>query len=294
MADPQTVALLGTGRMGAGMGRRLLAAGLRVRAWNRSAERARPLADAGATVAASPAEAASGADTVLTMLADGGVVEAAMTGPSGALAGLGDGALWVQSSTIGVADTERLERLAGEHGVVFVDAPVLGTRQPAEEGKLTVFASGPDQARERCAPLFGAIATRTMWIGPAGAGTRLKLVVNTWLNGLLSALAETIALAEAIGADPERFLEAIEGGPMGAAYARLKGSLMISGEYPTSFTVDLALKDVRLALEAAAERGLELAALRTIAGLYGKAIELGRGGDDMAAIYEAVRPQRSG
>jgi 3-hydroxyisobutyrate dehydrogenase len=292
MAEPRTVALLGTGRMGAAMGRRLLAAGLRVRAWNRSPERARPLAEAGAVLAASPAEAARGADTVLTMLADGGAVEAAMTGPSGALAGLDEGALWVQSSTVGVADTERLARLAADHGVVFVDAPVLGTRQPAEEGKLTVFASGPDQARERCAPLFEAIATRIMWIGPAGAGTRLKLVVNTWLNGLLSALAETIALARAIGADPELFLEAIEGGPMGAPYARLKGNLMISGEYPASFTVDLALKDVRLALEAARERGLDLPVLRTIAGLYGEAIELGHGGDDMAAIYEAVRPDR--
>ena len=216
-----------------------------------------------------------------------------MTGASGALAGLGDGALWVQSSTIGVADTERLGGLAAEHGVVFVDAPVLGTRQPAEEGRLTVLASGPDQARERCAPLFEAIGTRTMWLGPAGAGTRLKLVVNTWLNGLLSALAETIALARAIGTDPERFLETIEGGPMGPAYARLKVDLMISGEYPTSFRADLALKDVRLALEAARERGLELPALGTIAGLYGKAIELGHGGDDMAAIYEAVRPDRA-
>jgi 3-hydroxyisobutyrate dehydrogenase len=293
MADRETVALLGTGGMGAAMGRRLLAAGLGVRAWNRTPERARPLADAGATVASSPAEAVRGAGIALTMLADGPAVEAVMTGPDGALAGLDEGALWIQASTIGVHETEGLQRLAAQQGVVFVDAPVLGTRQPAEEGRLTVLASGPDQARDRCAPVFDAIGNRTLWVGPAGNGTKLKLVANTWLNGLLAGLAETIAMARAIGVDPALFLDAIEGGPMGSAYARLKGNLMISGEYPASFPVTLALKDVRLALEAAAEQGLDLEVVRTIAGLYETAIRLDHGGDDMAAIYEATRPDRA-
>ncbi len=291
MAKRETIALLGTGMMGSGMGRNLLDAGFAVRAWNRTSAKAEALAALGATVARSPAEAASGAGILLTMLADGEAVEAAVAGPPGALAALGDGALWVQSSTIGVDDTTRLARLARQHGVGFVDAPVLGTRLPAEQGELTVLASGPETARERCEPVFDAIGSRTIWLGQAGAGTRLKLVVNTWLNGILAALASTIALARALDVDPEQFLSTIEGSPLGTAYARMKGDLMIAGDYPTSFTVTLAAKDVRLALEAAAEHGADLPVLRVIADLYRDAIDRGLGGADMAAIYEATRPR---
>lgn len=291
MPGRETIALLGTGTMGAAMGRNLLGAGFAVRAWNRTSSKAQPLAERGAIVAASPAEAAGGAGILLTMLADGEAVEAAVAGPSGALAALGDGAVWVQSSTVGLDDTERLARLARQHGVGFVDAPVIGTRQPAEKGELTVLASGPEPALQRCKPVFDAIGSRTIWLGEAGAGTRLKLVVNTWITGLVATLASTIALASALGVDPEQFLSTIEGGPTGPPYARMKGDLMAAGEYPTSFKVTLAAKDVRLALEAAAEHGADLPLLRVIADLFRGAIKRGLGEADMAAIYEATRPR---
>lgn len=291
MQARETVALLGTGMMGAGMGRNLLRAGFEVRAWNRTAAKAEPLASDGATVATSPAEAAAGAGIVVTMLADGAAVEAAMTGPSGALGALGDGSVWMQSSTVGVDDTERLAGLAGRHGVEFVDAPVLGTRQPAEQGELTVLASGPERALQRCEPVFDAIGARTLRLGEAGAGTRLKLVVNSWIIGLLGALASTIALARSLGVDPEQFLATIEGGAMGSAYARIKGDLMAAGDYPTSFAVTLAQKDTRLALEAAARHGTDLPLLRVVDGLFDEAIARGLGGADMAAVYEATRPR---
>src|SRR6266540_4042181 len=240
--------------------------------------------------AASPAEAVSGAGIVLTMLADGEAIEATMAGPSGALAALGDGAVWVQSSTVGVDDTERLAAMAGQRGIQFVDAPVLGTRQPAEKGELTVLASGPGSARERCQPVLDAIGSRTLWLGEAGAGTRLKLVVNTWILGLVGALASTIALARTLGVAPEQFLGTIEGSPMGTAYARTKGNLMAAGEYPTSFSLTLADKDVRLAMAAAAAGGADLPLLRVVDDLCREAIERGLGDADMAAIYEATRP----
>jgi 3-hydroxyisobutyrate dehydrogenase len=291
MRQRETIALLGTGIMGAAIGRNLLRAGFPVRAWNRTAAKAAPLAEEGATVAAPPAEAASGAGILLTMLADGQAVEAAVAGPSGALPALGEGALWVQSSTVGVRDTERLAALAREHEVGFVDAPVLGTRQPAEKGELIILASGPEWTRERCEPVFDAIGSQTRWLGEAGAGTRLKLVVNAWLNGLVAALASTIALARALGVDPEQFLATIEGGVLGVPYARIKGDLMVARDYPTSFALALAAKDVRLALEAAAEHGLDLPVMRVIADLYREAIEQGLGGADVAAVYEATRPR---
>jgi 3-hydroxyisobutyrate dehydrogenase len=287
----ETIALLGTGIMGAAIGRNLLRAGFDVRAWNRTSAKAAPLGEDGATLAGSPAEAASGAGIVVTMLADGRAVEAAMTGPSGALGALGDDALWVQSSTVGVDDTEYLAKLARQHGVGFVDAPVLGTRQPAERGELTVLASGPQPARDRCQQVFDAIGSRTIWLGEAGAATRLKLVVNSWTMGLMGALASTFALAHALGVDPEQFLTTIEGGAMASAYARIKGNMMAADEYPTSFAVTLAEKDTRLALEAAAEHGVDLPLLRVIDDLFRKAIDLGLGDADMAAIYEAIRPR---
>jgi 3-hydroxyisobutyrate dehydrogenase len=286
----ETIALLGTGIMGSAMGRRLAGAGFEVRAWNRTRSRAEPLAEAGATVAGSPAEAAEGATVLLTMLSDGEAVEAAATP---ALPALGPDAVWLQMSTIAIDDTARLGGLAASAGVAYVDAPVLGTRQPAEDGKLTVFASGPEELAGRCAPVFEPLAATTVWLGPAGAGTRHKLVVNTWLHALMGALAETIAFARSIGVDPERFLGIIDGAPMGAPYAQVKGKMMIGGEYPASFSADMGAKDVRIALDAAEAAGLELPILSATGAAYERAARLGHGDDDIASIYEATRPDRT-
>src|SRR5918994_7233759 len=203
----------------------------------RSREKAEPLEQDGAEVADDPADAARGADFLLTMLADAEVVEEAVgNGVRPALAGDG---VWLQMSTVGEEGNDRLAGLAAEHGVAYVDAPVLGTKQPAEQGQLIVLASGPEEVRERCEPVFGAVGSRTLWLGPTGAGSRVKLVTNNWIVGLLGALAETISFAEALDVDPNRFLEAIEGGPLGVPYAQMKGQMMIEEEFPTSFSANL-------------------------------------------------------
>lgn len=283
------IAVLGTGIMGAPMARNLIAAGFGVRVWNRTTEKARPLADDGATVAESPGEAASGADFLLTMLADADAVAEAASG--GGLDPLSGGGIWVQTSTVGIEGNERLARLAADRGVTYVDAPVLGTKQPAEQGQLTVLASGPDGAEQRCAPVFDAIGAKYLWLGEAGSGSRLKLVVNNWITGLLATLAETVALARATGVDPERFFESIGGGPLDLPYAQMKGKMMLDGDYPPSFTATLARKDVGLVLDAARSGGLEPAIAEAVARYYENAIEAGHGDEDMAAILEGV-PRR--
>jgi len=192
----------------------------------------------------------------------------------------------VQMSTIGPEATARLAKEVEP----FVDAPVLGTKQPAEEGKLVVLASGPEDQRERLDPLFEAIGAKTLWLGEAGAGSRLKLVLNTWLLSLTQGLAEAIALAEALDVDPQTFLDTIDGGPIGAPYANLKGKLMIAGDFPASFPLELALKDARLALAAAEEQGLRLGALAAVAEQMQRAVEAGHGKADMAATIHATRP----
>jgi 3-hydroxyisobutyrate dehydrogenase len=293
MANDNAIAVLGTGIMGAAMARNLLAAGFEVRAWNRSREKAEPLADDGATVADSLAEAAEGAGFVLTMLADADAVAEAASGEDGALSVLPEDGVWLQMSTVGLEGQEKLAGIADEHGVYYVDAPVLGTKEPAEQGQLIVLASGPEEVGDRCEPVFDAVGSKTLWLGPAGAGSRLKLVTNNWIVGLLGALAETISFAEALGVDPNRFLEVIEGGPLGVPYAQMKGQMMIEEEFPTSFSANLARKDANLVLQAAEANGLRLPLTEAAASHFDEAIDAGHGEEDMAVIYQATRPDRS-
>lgn len=288
-SENNTVAVLGTGIMGAGMARNLLAAGMEVRAWNRTREKAEPLADDGAQVVDSPVEATRGADFAVTMLSDAGVTEE-VAGEEGVLSGLAEGGVWLQMATVGIEGNGRLAELAGKHGVTYVDAPVLGTKQPAEQGQLVVLASGPEEVRDKCGRVFEAVGSKTMWLGPAGAGSRLKLVVNNWIQGLLGALAETISLARATGVDPEKFLEAIEGGPLDVPYARIKGRMMIEEDFPTSFSAKLARKDAGLILEAANDEDLHLALTEAVVARFDQAIEAGYGEEDMSAIFAATKP----
>ena len=270
------------------MARNLNGAGMEVRAWNRSLDKAKSLGEDGIEVSASPTEAARGADFLVTMLADGGVVADIVDGDEGPLAALADGGVWIETSTVGVEDIERLAKIAARFGVVFVDAPVLGTKAPAENGQLIMLASGPEEAHEKCEPVFEVIGSKTVWVGEAGAGTRLKLVVNNWITGLLGVLAETVAFAEALDVDPARFLETIEGGPLGLPYAQMKGKMMLERDFPTSFSAKLARKDVGLVLDAAKEKGLDMDLARATAALFDDALEAGHGDEDMAAIYEVA------
>jgi len=292
MTDNVVVAVLGTGIMGAAMARNLASAGMEVCVWNRTREKAEPLAQDGASVAESPTGAADGADFLLTMLSDADVVEEAVGGEDGPLSVLAEGGVWLQTSTVGIEGNERLAKIAAEHGVAYVDAPVLGTKEPAEQGRLVVLASGSEEVRERSQPVFDAIGGRTLWLGSAGAGSSLKLVVNNWIVGLLGVLAETIALAEALGVAPARFLEVIEGGPLGLPYAQIKGRMMIEEEFPTSFSLRLARKDAGLVLDAAGMHGVPLTVAEAVAARFDEAIEAGYGEEDMAAVHHATRADR--
>jgi 3-hydroxyisobutyrate dehydrogenase len=274
------IGFIGTGIMGAPMARNLAAAGHEVRAWNRT--RAKAEAIEGVTVADSPAGATDGADALVTMLTDGDAVEAV------AHAALREGIDWLQMSTVGIAATERLAALADERDAMFVDAPVLGTKQPAENGELVVLASGPADALERARPAFDAVGSKTVELGDAGAGTRMKLVLNSWLVTLVEGLAEAIAFAEALGVDPNRFLEILDGAPMGAPYAQLKGKAMIAREFPPSFPLSLALKDARLVSEAAEKAGVEAPVAAVVERQFARAVDAGHGDEDLAAAFLAV------
>lgn len=288
MASNTTVAVLGAGgTMGFAMARNLARAGFDVRGWNRSREKAEPLTDDGAQVLDSPAEAARGAEIVITMLADSGAVLDTMRS---ALAGdVGQNVIWVQTSTIGEEATDRCLALAREHGLEFVDAPVLGTKEPAEQGKLVVLASGPERVHDRLAPVFDAIGSRTMWVGGAGEGSKLKLVTNAWLVSIVEGAAEAIALAEAQGLDPQLLLDAVEGGPLDLPYLRLKAKAIAERNFEPSFTLKLAAKDAGLVEEAARRHDVEL----PVVGAIRRRMEEGipeHGEQDMSATFLTSAP----
>ena len=197
-----------------------------------------------------------------------------------------DGAVWLQTSTVG-DELERLVRLAQEHDCAFVDCPVLGTKAPAEQGELVVLASGPDDLLDRAQPVFDAIGSKTVRLGEAGAGSRMKLVLNSWIVALVESLAETIAYAGSIGVDPAKFLEVIDGGPMGAPYAQMKGKMMVEREFPTSFPLKHSLKDARLVLESAERAGIRLPLIEVVAEQMERATQQGHGDEDMAAAIRA-------
>jgi 3-hydroxyisobutyrate dehydrogenase len=282
------VAMLGTGIMGSGMTRSLRRAEIEVNVWNRHAESAAPLAESGARVCEKAADAVHDADVVITMVRDGDAVLDVMEPLADALP---DGAVWLQMSTIGREGTARVSAFAADRGLALLDAPVLGTKAPAETGELVVVVSGDRGLEEHVAPVLDAVGARSMWVGDEpGPATALKLVVNSWVASLNAATAQAVALARGLDLDPQLFLDAIEGGASDSAFAHAKGELMLSGEYPPSFAVESVAKDVGLMSEAAAAAGVETRLLDELHALYQGAADRGHGGDDMAAVVAAFEP----
>ncbi len=281
-AGSPTVAVLGTGTMGAGMARNIAGAGLVTRAWNRSAERAAPLADAGIVVCGSPAEAVTGADVVLSMLWDADSVVDTLRAAAVAVS---PGAVLVQSATVGEEGVARIDTVATELGLVHLDAPVLGTKQPAETGNLVVLVSGPRSAEAVVSPVFAAVGSRTVWVGDEpGVASRLKLVANAFVFSLTASVAQSVGLARSFGLDPQLFLEAVAGGPLDSGYLQGKGGAMLAGSFPPAFGLDGAAKDVSLILAAAESGTADLTLMRAVHEQFVRVLDAGYGDEDIAAV----------
>ena len=277
------VTVLGTGIMGSGIARSLLREGHEVTVWNRTAERAAALAADGAVVEHSAAAAVAGAEAVLTLLFDADSVLEVVGGVD-----LPGGCVWLQSSTVGLDGIARIADHASTRGLGLLDAPVLGTRAPAEQGTLVALVSGDPATVETARPVLDAISSRTVVVGPeVGAASALKMVCNAWVGTITAALGQSVALAEGLGLDPRLFLAAIEGGPVDAPYVRAKAGPMLSGDYPPSFTVRGAEKDLGLIVDAVRRAGVDDDLAQVVRGLFRRARDAGHGGDDMAAVRTA-------
>jgi 3-hydroxyisobutyrate dehydrogenase len=280
------VAVLGIGAMGRGMAHSLLRAGFRVDVWNRTPEPAAQLASEGAAAHELPDAAVRHADVVITMVADAdATADVAFT--QGMLAAMRPSAVWAQMATIGVAATEQLAaRAAAERpDVLYVDTPVSGTRGPAEAGKLLILASGPQAARPVLEPVFGALGQRTKWLGAAGDGSRLKLVMNTWLVTLVEGAAEVIALADSLGVARQDVLDFLAEGNLASPAAHAKAEKMLAGDDSPDFSLQWALKDIDLAL-AATDQPLPLVAV--IRDRWTSLVNSGLGGLDVAAARHGL------
>lgn len=286
----EPVAVLGIGAMGHGMAASALRAGIPVIVWDRRMEAAQGLAELGAEVAGTAADAARRAAIVVTMVTDADAV-ISIARDQGMLAALAPGAVWAQMSTIGVAGIDRVAAMASSErpDVMLLDAPVSGSRVPAERGELTIFASEPDEARSRVAALLGALGQRTIWVGEAGAGTRLKLVNNTWLAFAAEAVAASVALARRLGLETELVVDALGGSPLVSPWQAAKLQRVASGEFSAQFALALALKDVRLALQAAGDGRFDV--LACLAGEWQQAVDQGLGGQDLTVVTRAIEQE---
>ena len=276
------VGILGIGLMGSAMAGRLLDQGIAVSAWDRDRERARALRDRGATAPDEPGEVLRGAQAVITMLPTAGVI---LDVVEPLLDAWPKDTLWLQMSSVGAAEADQLTQVAETHAVTIIDAPVSGSTHPAEQGQLTILASGPDSARTSLEPVFAALASRVLWVGEAGVGSRLKLATNHWMISAVAALAESMHLCDAMGLDQRHFIELLDGGPLGSAYAMQKLDEMQRHEYPAGFPVRLALKDLELVREIEQSSEATMPLLDVVHERFATASR-NFADDDLAAIYE--------
>jgi 3-hydroxyisobutyrate dehydrogenase-like beta-hydroxyacid dehydrogenase len=288
MEKVERVAFCGLGIMGGPMAANLARAGFELSVWTRTAGKAeRFAAEHGARAGSTPAEAASGADALITMVPDSPEVESTLFG-GGAAGALGSGALVIDMSTIAPSAAKAIGERLAESGIDFLEAPVSGSRPRAEDGTLTIMAGGAPAAFERALPLFEAMGERIVHVGPSGHAQLAKLLTNTMGAVNLAALAEAVRVVERAGIDPERFLE-VAGGSAGAStMLTLKGRPMFEENFEPLFKLEHMLKDVRHCLEEAQRLGVELRLGKVAETLYVRAAEEGHREDDFAAVITAA------
>ncbi|QGY29091.1 NAD(P)-dependent oxidoreductase [Pantoea cypripedii] len=287
MSQQPVVAVLGLGAMGHAFAANLLKKDFVVQGWNRTRARGEDLVSAGLLLSDSAVQAVDGADVVIAMLSDG---ETTLQVISEAQHALNQGATLCQMGTIGVEATDALIAQLAEArpDVVFIDAPVSGTKAPAENAQILVMASGDQSKAQAAEQVFAAISKGTQWLGAAGASSRMKLVVNSWLIGLMQSLAESTRLAEQFGFSTDDLWKVLDGGPLAAPYAKMKLGMIASGDFTPQMHLVWALKDARLALDAAGDA--KLPALENIVDVWQQAVDAGFGEQDLAAVYQFLKP----
>jgi 3-hydroxyisobutyrate dehydrogenase len=286
----QTIAVLGTGTMGSGMAASLLKAGFFVNVYNRTSSKTRPLAELGARVATSPADAAKEARIIITMLADDHASRHAwLSETDGALAAAEPGTILVDSSTVSPAWIAELGAAANARGLEVLDAPVTGSRTQAETGKLTFLVGGSEAALSAVTPAFNAMGQKIVHFGPLGSGAIMKLINNFVCGVQVASLAEAIAWIERSGLDRNNAVEFLNSGAPGSPLFRAISDRMTRSDYTVNFFLELMSKDLEYARVVASEAGVPLSTAVTARSLFQQAIDKGLGRQDMSSVIEVLR-----
>jgi 3-hydroxyisobutyrate dehydrogenase len=287
-AQPR-IAFLGLGIMGIAMARRLLDAGFPLTVFNRSADKARPLAGAGARVASTPREAAGAVDMVIGMVTDDPASRELWLGANGALAGVARGTLLIESSTLSTEWVRELGAAAAAAGCEFLDAPVSGSKPQAIAGELNFLVGGSAEAVEKARPAFAAMGRSVVHAGPSGSGALLKLINNFMTGVQMVSLAEAMALIEKSGLDQARALEVLTTGAPGSPIVKTTSARMTARDYTPNFQLQLAAKDLRYAMAEAERRGLTLSTAAAAFEIMNRGIQGGRGAQDFSSVIEEFR-----
>ncbi|KAF8058451.1 GLYR2 [Scenedesmus sp. PABB004] len=284
-----TLGFVGMGIMGVPMALNLVKAGYKVVVWNRSADKCEPLRAAGAAVAASPADVARAADITFAMLSDPPAALEVATGPGGVCEGLSPGKGYVDVSTIDPATAGAVAGAVRAAGAQYLEAPVSGSKGPAEQGALIFLTAGDEALYAAAGGPLGVMGKASFFLGPVGAGARMKLVVNAIMGAQMAGFAEGLALADKLGLESKDVIDVVGLGAIACPMYALKGPAMAAGKYPTAFPLKHQQKDLRLALAAADAAGQPLGVIGAANDLYVRARGAGRGDDDFSAVLEAVR-----
>lgn len=279
---------LGLGIMGSAMASNLVKAGFEVTVWNRTAERTASLEALGATTAATPAEVVGACEITFAMVSDPAATHEVVFGEGGVLEGVSAGHDYVEMSTIDDVTSHEVAQAVSQRGARYLEAPVTGTKKPAEEGQLVILGAGDPTLFEAAKPAFDVMGKLAVFLGEVGNGERMKLVINGVMGEVMAALAEGAALAEKAGLEPETLLQLLDAGIVASPLFRVKGPLLLSREYPASFPLKHMQKDLRLALELAERIGQPLHCMAAVNQVYKRAAVDGHADEDLSAVFEAI------
>jgi len=287
--ETQSVALMGLGTMGSGMAANLLKAGFPLTVYNRTTSKASPFAKMGARIASTPAEAASGANIIIAMLADDTASREAWLGRNGALSAASESAILIDSGTVSPGWIVELAKHAASRGLEVLDAPVTGSRLQAEQGQLTFLVGGQEEVLAKASPVLRAMSKEIVHIGPVSSGARMKLINNFLCGVQIASLAEAIAWIERSGVDREKALNVLNNGAPGSPLFRTISARMVSRDYTVNFLLELMAKDLKYASADAVRSGVALESALTALGRFEQAMQKGHGREDMSSIVEALR-----
>jgi 3-hydroxyisobutyrate dehydrogenase-like beta-hydroxyacid dehydrogenase len=283
-----SIAFLGLGIMGSRMAARLLAAGFSLRVWNRTKGPAETLRAQGAVSAATPAEAAGGADVVITMLGDPASVKDVALGAGGVVEALHPGQVYVDMTTVDPATATGIDCACRRRGVSFVEAPVTGSKLAAAKGELVLMVGGPAAVIRALDPVFSPLAKRVVYMGDVGAGSTMKLVNNLAIAGSMLALFEALTLGRQAGLADDRMIDVLSHSALASPLLALKARAVSAHDFEPHFAFKHMAKDIRLAVAEAKGHGIRLALAELLDSLFATGLERGYDDEDFAALIKVV------